>query len=134
MNLKVCKLTDRVLELVNALKAEDMYFMGISGGGGAFRRIQLEEIYFFEAVKRYVYIGTRAERYETKKTLYQIEEMLADYMFVRISKSAIINIDKIETLVPEINGRFTVVLENGTKLSVSRAFVPALKDKLGVMG
>ena len=51
---------------------------------------------------------------------------------MRISKSMIVNIEKILHISPALGGRFEAVLENDEKVIISRLYVPILKNKFGV--
>ena len=60
------------------------------------------------------------------------EEVIEELPFMRISKSMIVNIEKILHISPALGGRFEAVLENDEKVIISRLYVPILKNKLGV--
>lgn len=70
--------------------------------------------------------------YDVKERLYQLEEVIEELPFMRISKSMIVNIEKILHISPALGGRFEAVLENDEKVIISRLYVPILKNKLGV--
>ena len=63
-----------------------------------------------------------------------MEELSEILPFMRISKSMIINLDKIRHISPMFGGRFEALLDNDEKVIISRQYVPILKDKLGVNG
>ena len=71
---------------------------------------------------------------EVKEKFYQVEELSEMLPFMRISKSMIINLDKIRHISPALGGRFEALLDNDEKVIISRQYVPILKDKLGVNG
>ena len=52
-------------------------------------------------------------------------------VFVRIHRSAIVNIDRIKELQPLFSGEYSVHLENGTKLTLSRNYKDKLFELLG---
>ena len=60
----------------------------------------------------------------------ELESQLASRHFLRISKSTIVNLMKVEAIKPALNGRFLVRLRNGEDVIVSRKYVPALKAAL----
>ena len=94
--------------------------------------LPLNDIYYFDAVDNKVFSYTKDKCFEVKKKLFEIEEEYEQTSFVRISKNAIVNIKKIERLIPEFNGRFEAKLKNGESIMISRGYVPLLKKKLGV--
>jgi two-component system, LytTR family, response regulator len=52
-------------------------------------------------------------------------------MFVRIHRSTLVNIDRIEYLAPISHGEFEVVLKGGARLKLSRTYRGALEQRLG---
>lgn len=106
----------------------------LASKGEEIHRIGLEDIYYFEAVEKKVFVYDKDEVYEMKEKLYQIEERFENSSLVRVSKSVILNVDKIEVIYPALSGRFEVKLDNGEKVSISRNYVPELKRKLGMEG
>ena len=56
--------------------------------------------------------------------------MLSDKRFIRISKSALLNLMKISSIKPALNGRFTAVLRSDEEMVISRKYVPAFKKAL----
>lgn len=73
-------------------------------------------------------LGTLALRYR----LYELDTLLADPSFLRISNSEIINFKKVRSMNMSISGTITVTLSNGTKDFVSRRYVARIKDFLGL--
>ena len=69
---------------------------------------------------------------EIAQRLYALEGMLSKQDFLRISKSQIVNIQKIRTLHPELNRTITATLCNGERLTISRKYVPHLKQLLSL--
>lgn len=53
--------------------------------------------------------------------------------FIRISKSMILNLNKVERFVPSLGGRIEAVLKNGEKAVISRQYVPEVKKRLGII-
>ena len=94
--------------------------------------IVASDIYYFETVDNKVFAYCRQSVYEVKERLYQLEEVIEELPFMRISKSMIVNIEKILHISPALGGRFEAVLENDEKVIISRLYVPILKNKLGV--
>ncbi len=93
---------------------------------------KLESVFYFEAVDERVFAYTKEKVYEMKIRLYELENTYSDKHFVRCSKSFIINIMKLESISPALNGRFTAHMKSGEKIIISRQYVPALK--LAVIG
>ena len=51
--------------------------------------------------------------------------------FMRISRSTMVNIERIKELQPMFHGEYTVILRNGTRLTLSRGYREKLNQLLG---
>ncbi|WHY66572.1 LytTR family DNA-binding domain-containing protein [Neobacillus sp. SuZ13] len=121
---------DEIHEIVNKLKTEDLIVLGYQND--RVHRINLSDIYYFEAVDGKVFSYCKDDVFEVKQKLYELEELCKEKNCFRPSKSTILNIAKISSIYPTISGRFEAVLENGERAVVSRQYVPVLKNKLGL--
>ena len=70
--------------------------------------------------------------YRCKEKLYELEELLENSSFVRISKSCILNIDYLESVKAVFNGKLEALLSNGEKVIINRHYVSAFKKKFGL--
>lgn len=95
-------------------------------------QFKLENVFYFEAVDERVFAYTKGMVYELRIRLYEIESAYSDKRFVRCSKSFVINLMKLESISPALNGRFTAHMKSGESIIISRQYVPALKQ--AVMG
>lgn len=94
--------------------------------------IPMTDIFYFETVDSKTFFYTGDKVFELSAKLYQLEEKLIHTPFVRISKSVIVNLKKVESIKPEENSRLTAKLSNNEKVTVSRQYMPGIKKKLGV--
>lgn len=121
---------EHILKLVYAMKAGQEKITAIKDG--AIVQIPPKEIYYFEAVDNKTFLYLEKEVYETKCKLYKLEERFQGTDFLRVSKSAILNLSKVKCLNPAFNGRFEATMKNGEKLVISRQYVAILKERLGL--
>ena len=70
--------------------------------------------------------------YTLRLRLYEVEERLSAYQFVRISNSEIINLKKADHFDLSFTGTICVKLSNGTTTYVSRRYVSKIKKILGI--
>ena len=70
--------------------------------------------------------------YEIKNKLYELDELYHKRQFFRCSKSVLINLLKVESVKPALNGRFTAKLSNGEQIIISRQYVAELKRILKI--
>lgn len=92
--------------------------------------VSKKEILFFETEDGKVAAHTLNGMYYTDYKLYELEKNMPE-AFVRISKSCIININKISAIQRNITGASEVRFNNtDKKVYASRAYYKILKDKL----
>jgi len=71
------------------------------------------------------------KRFIVEKRLYEIESMLG-HQFIRISKSAIVNIHKIDHVDVRFSGMMNVVMKNSISEYISRRHMGDFKKRLGL--
>lgn len=98
----------------------------------AFYKIEIKDIFYVESIERRLFIYTGSQTYELADKLYVLEEQLSQHGFVRISKSMLLNLNKIHSFYPKLSGNLEAVLLNKEKVSISRRYVPDVKKQLGM--
>jgi len=97
-------------------------------------RLQLIDstaIEWLEADDNYVHVHTAASRYLLRRTLQDLLMQLGEQRFVRIHKSAAVNLSAIASLTPLFKGDYEVELRNGRALRLSRRYRDALFARMG---
>jgi two-component system LytT family response regulator len=84
------------------------------------------EIDWIEADGKHAILHAGRETHVVRHTLTRLEQRLASHGFVRVHRSAIVNVDRIKELEPWFHGEFVVILKDGTKLTSSAAHSQAL--------
>lgn len=92
--------------------------------------IPVTDICYIESVEGKTFLYTGDQVYETAGRLYELEELLKNKHFLRISKPMLVNLMKIRSIQPAMGGRFTALLSSGEKIIISRSYVKALKAAL----
>jgi len=92
--------------------------------------ISVNDIYYIESVDNKTFLYTRNKVFSTRQKLYEIEETLGEDSYFRISKSVIVNLLKIKSIKPALNGRFSALLLNGEEVIISRKYVAGFKEKI----
>lgn len=119
---------ENILKMIHNIKSSLEVFIGYDGEH--IHRLHPREIYYIEAVDNKVFFYCREKVYESRQKLYELEEFGRGMMFLRVSKSVVLNLTKIKYITPAFNGRFEAVLENGETQIISRQYVPDLKRLL----
>jgi len=81
--------------------------------------------------KELVLYSDDGNRVIIRKPLYELEQQLGED-FIRISKSAIINVRKIRNVETSFNGTMEIELVLGIKEIISRNYKKIFKERLGV--
>src|SRR3954462_5615514 len=79
-----------------------------------------EEIEWIEAAGNYVRLNANGESHLLRDTMSGVESKLPGERFLRIHRSAIVNLEAFRELKPSPHGDFVVVLRSGKKLPLSR--------------
>jgi len=118
--------------LLESIQAQQQYFDRIIvRADGRITFLHVREIDWLEADDKYVHLHTGKGTRMLRQTLTAIEGQLDPKKFLRVHRSAVVNIEKIKELQPLFNGEHSLVLENGAKLTLSRKYKDKLFELLG---
>ena len=92
--------------------------------------INLDDIFYFEAVENKVFAYVEKEVYEVNYKIQELVDMLKRTSFIQTARTIILNINKIEKVSTLVNGRINAVLVNGEKMIITRVFSHSFKNKL----
>jgi two-component system, LytTR family, response regulator len=93
--------------------------------------LRTETIDWIEAADKLVRIHAGKHVYEQREALARIERHLDPDQFVRVSRSAIVNIDRIREIQPWFNGEHLVLLDDDSQVPTSRHYRMNLRRLLG---
>ena len=119
------KTVDRIVSLIKSFDKQIECYSDDS-----IKWVNASDIYYIESVDKRTIVFCEKETYQVKKRLYQVYEELADNGFVQVSKYCILNINKLERIVPLVNSHMEAVLSNGKCLYVTRKYLADIKQKL----
>lgn len=114
--------TEAPLDRVLIKSSGDIYFL------------KADEIDWIEAEGDYMKFHAAGRSHLMRETMARLEARLDPKRFIRIHRSTIVNIDRLRKLSPSFAGEYSVVLQDGTKLRLSRGYhdriASLLKEKL----
>ncbi len=125
------KMTDEVSEIVRRLSGDTAGNIAGFSGERVVLLNQTDIIRIYAADGK-VYAVTADGEYRLRLRLYELEALLDEKRFVRISNSEIINLKKAKGFDLSLTGTIRVELCDGTYSYVSRRYVPKIKQVLGV--
>ena len=90
--------------------------------GRRFLIVRTDEIDWMDSASNYVQLHARGRSLLLRSTMSELEERLDPQLFVRIHRSTMVNVERIEEISPSGQGDFTVTLRDGTTLRMSRSY------------
>ncbi len=91
-------------------------------------QIPIAEILYFEADAEQVFAYTETEIFQVHQRLYQMETLGGSAGIIRVSKSHLVNVRKIQSVRTALNSRLYAKMANGEEVLVSRKYAPKFKD------
>ncbi len=92
--------------------------------------VRVETIDWVEADGNYIRLHAGQDSHYFRETLAGLESQLPGEKFMRISRSIIVNLDCIKELQPVFYGDYVVILQNGSRLNMSRNYRDRLEALL----
>ena len=117
------KVDDRLRSLLADLKGGQKYLERlVVKSSGRVYFLKVAEIDWIESSGNYVTLRVRRETHLLRETMNHLEGKLDPDKFLRIHRSRLVNIDRIKELHPLFNGDYTVILLDGTELTLTRTY------------
>jgi two-component system, LytTR family, response regulator len=82
--------------------------------------VNVDEIDAIEAAGKYAVVQAGKENHVVRETMGSLESNLPPDRFLRISRSVIVNLDRVQELQPMFKGESVIVLKNGKRFSTRR--------------
>jgi len=98
--------------------------------GGEIFFLRAEDVDWIEAEGDYMKFHAAGRAHLLRETMSNLESRLDSKRFVRIHRSTIVNIDRVKKLSPSFAGEYAVILQDGTKLRLSRGYHDRLQELL----
>jgi two-component system, LytTR family, response regulator len=94
--------------------------------------LKIAEIDWIEAADYYscLHVGTKSHL--LRRTMAELEQELDQRIFCRIHRSTIVNLTRVRRLELDENGEYEVLLDNGSRLRLSRRYRTQLQSRMGM--
>ena len=124
---KAATIDRQILSALEEIKARQDHLdrLVIKSNGHVFF-VKVKDIDWIKAEGNYVRLHVGRESYLLRDTISGLEAQLDPGSFMRVHRSTIVNIDRIQELQPWFHGEYRVVMQDGAELTLSRTY----KDKL----
>jgi two-component system LytT family response regulator len=93
--------------------------------------VRIQDIDWCEASGNYVRLHIGPQTHLVRGTMSHLESQLDPAQFVRIHRSAIVNVERIQELRSSFNGEYQITLTDKTRLTLSRGYREGLQTRLG---
>jgi DNA-binding LytR/AlgR family response regulator len=118
----------RLLDLV--VHGEDVFVVGTNEFGQ--KSVESRNFMYFIVENDDVYGVLHKTRLLIRMKLYEIEELLINKDFIRVSKYCLVNIGKIDYIKPALNSKLDLLLSNQDHIEVNRAYLKDFKEALKI--
>jgi two-component system LytT family response regulator len=97
---------------------------------GQMRVVPVDRIDYITASGPYAELHAGERTFTVRERMQDLEERLDPEVFMRVHRSVIVRLDRVDVLLRGSGGDYAVRLKDGTQLSVSRAKREALEERL----
>lgn len=95
--------------------------------------VDVNDIYYCEARERYTHIFTKDEEYEIREGISEVEKTINYNIFFRSHRSYLVNLEKIEEIIPWFNNTYILKLNKGKyEITVSRSRVKLFRQLMNI--
>ncbi|MEM9998026.1 MAG: LytTR family DNA-binding domain-containing protein [Bacteroidota bacterium] len=94
--------------------------------------VQVGDVDWIEAQGNYVLVHAAGQRHLIRETLTRVASRLDPRRFPRVHRSAVVNLDRVASLIPASHGDFMVLLRDGTEVPMSRTYRAGLRSVLEI--
>lgn len=130
----IARVREWVERRVDAERTEPPGELLVVGTPGGERLLRPDEIDRIEAADYYASIHTGPDRYLLRESLTSLMKRLPQPPFLRVHRSAIVNLARVERFVPASGGGGRLVLRDGSRVPVSRRRQATLRRRLAELG
>lgn len=127
-----CEANRTLMDFVERLRAEQQYnrrFVVRSGSRLSF--VRACDVDWLDVADNYVRLHVAGRDHLVRDTLKSVEAQLNPQVFLRVHRSIIINLDRVESVEPYSHGDYLVTMKDGTRLTTSRSYSERLRKLLG---
>jgi len=115
-----------ILDLI--VQGEEVYITGYNEFGQ--KTVESRNFHYFIVEEEDVYGVLHDTRLNIKLKLYEIEELVTNKDFIRVSKFCLVNIGKIDYIRSLLNSKLDLLMKNGDHCEVNRSYLKDFKEAL----
>jgi two-component system LytT family response regulator len=100
----------------------------VSRSQGRIRFVMAEDVEWIEAEGNYVALHVGADSHLIRGTMKRMEESLDPRRFLRVHRSAIVNLDRVNEIQPWFNGDFVMLTESGHEVTTGETYRARIQE------
>ncbi|HEY9015998.1 MAG TPA: LytTR family DNA-binding domain-containing protein, partial [Gemmatimonadales bacterium] len=93
--------------------------------------LRCETLDWVEAAGKFVHLHVGKAVHAMRESMGELEQELDPARFLRISRSVIVNVDRIQEVQPWFQGDYVLILTDGTRLTSTRGYRENMRRLLG---
>jgi two-component system LytT family response regulator len=93
--------------------------------------VRVADVDWFEAAGKYITIHAGKQRHQIREAMGKLEQQLDPRRFTRVSRFAIVNVERIRELQPWFQGEYVVILHDGSRVATTRGYRENVNALLG---
>lgn len=95
--------------------------------------VDVEDIYYCQAQERYTYVYTEKDQFILRESISEVEKTINSKYFFKSHRSYLVNLTKIEEIVPWFNNTYILKLKGGElEVTVSRSKMKEFKELMNL--
>jgi two-component system, LytTR family, response regulator len=116
---------------VEQLRAERGYLRRfVVRAGSRLSFVPARDVDWIDTANNYLRLHVSGQHYLVRETMKSVEGQLDPAVFVRVHRSVIINIDRVEAVEPYFHGDYVVLMKDGARITTSRSYSERLRSLL----
>jgi DNA-binding LytR/AlgR family response regulator len=125
----------RLAPLLDSLAGQGRYATRLAvhdrrSGRGRIRVLDVDEVDWIDTEGDEVFVHVGQESYPIRRTLSELQSRLDPAHFFRAHRSAIVNLDRVQEIIPWFKGSHKLRLTTGAEVDLSRRRAQALREIL----
>lgn len=128
VTIAYCEMTESVKRVSDFVRYVDQTILGRKDNEEY--AIPVSDIYYVESVDKKTFVYCETEVFQSNSKLYELENSLPRENFVRVSKSTILNVEKLKGIKTLVNSKLEAMLLNGERVCVTRKYLKVIKESL----
>src|SRR5581483_5447916 len=96
--------------------------------------VKIADIDWIEAADYYACLHVGPRSHLLRRSLSELESELDPNHFCRVHRSSIVNLERVRSLKLHEDGEYEILLENSTRVRLSRRYRKQLEERIGMRG